>query len=110
MTSTRATATDYNMTAGSSSSGNNFTNFKTETDMPLPLHGMNEDQLSKLNDAVQELETHLLHCVDKVRQHQWPASPLKTEACCKGGRLVSPARGWEKKKRTLTKIPLIALQ
>lgn len=81
MTSTRATATDYNMTAGSSSSGNKFTNIKTETDTPLPPHGMNVDQLSKLNDAVQELETHLLHCVDDVRQHRWPArSPLKTEA------------------------------
>ena len=81
MTSTRATATDYNMTAGSSSSGNNYTNIKTEIDTPLALHGMNDDQLSKLNNTVQELETHLLHCVDDVRQHRWPArSPLKTEA------------------------------
>ena len=77
MPSTTGNLTDSNLTAGDTTTGLK-TNFN---DNVLPAHGLNKEQLASLNDAVQDLETHLLHCVDDVHQDRWPAgSPLKKHA------------------------------
>jgi hypothetical protein len=44
-------------------------------------HGLNEEQLAVLKTSVDQLETHLLYCVDDVRQGRWhKGSPLKAKA------------------------------
>lgn len=47
----------------------------------LPAHGLNEEQLANIQDVVQDLETHLLYCVDDNREGRWlERSRFKTKA------------------------------
>jgi hypothetical protein len=52
-------------------------------------HGLNEEQLAKLQPLIELVETQLLHCVDDIRQGRWTTDPkLKTRAELKLRELV----------------------
>jgi hypothetical protein len=53
----------------------------TASTTSLPAHGLNEEQLAKLQPVIDLVETQLLHCVDDIRQARWKTdSRLKTRA------------------------------
>ena len=63
----------------------------TASTTSLPAHGLNEEQLAKVQPLIELLETQLLHCVDDIRQGRWTTesnSRLKTRAELKLRELV----------------------
>ena len=67
-------------TTDAHSIANNTADLNT-TNTVLPAHGLNEDQLKALKSTSNDLETHLLHCVDDIHRGLWPhGSSLKVKA------------------------------
>jgi hypothetical protein len=80
MDTTTGNSKDLNCLAGDNTLANKDFN-TTITNTHLPLHGLDDEQLAKLYTTVNELETHLLHCVDDVREERWALRPrLKIRA------------------------------